>query len=464
LPLGLLIAVAAGFFSLGGCSGSGPSSPPTLTSIAITPANAAVSVGSNQQLTAQGIYSDGTMTDISSSVSWSSSDETLASISSSGLAAAAAIGRPQVTATSGGVTGSTRLIVVEGTWVARFAYSVGGPTISIFSVDAASGQLQANGSLVRGNNEWPFTIAIDPAGKFAHTANTGHDSVTAFNIDPAGGRLTAISDYGTGYGPNSVGVDPSGSFVYATNGAGGCSGPVGSISGYWIDRSSGKLTPIAGSPFAAGCDDFGFIVVHPGGKFVYISDYNGVSVFAIDVASGALAAAGSVVGIGNIAFDPTGKIAIARTFANGAPATMSSFTVDATTGALSQVSGSPLPAGSVQTFPAICPSGKYAYVANQANQGGNNFVSNIFGFSIDSTTGALTALPTGPLMAGSWPQSLVTDPSGKFLYYLSSPPGSASTITTYAIDDATGDLTAVNSVQIPLGPQNAGTLAMALSP
>src|SRR5262249_26571518 len=136
LLCGLLVVVASGSSSLGGCSGSGhsgPSLPPTLISIAVTPTNSTVSVGSNQQFTAQGIYSDGTWTDMSLSVTWSSSAQATASISSSGVAYASAIGRPQINATFNGVTGSTRLIVVEGAWVARFAYSVAGPAISTYT-------------------------------------------------------------------------------------------------------------------------------------------------------------------------------------------------------------------------------------------------------------------------------------------------------------------------------------------
>jgi hypothetical protein len=71
-----------------------------------------------------GTFSDGSTSDVTASVSWSSSDTTRATISSSGLAVAAAIGRPQITAKSGTVSGSTRLIIVTGATatLARFAY------------------------------------------------------------------------------------------------------------------------------------------------------------------------------------------------------------------------------------------------------------------------------------------------------------------------------------------------------
>ena len=53
----------------------------SLTSISISPNAPNLNVGNNTQLTAMGTYSDSTTQDITSSVSWSSSDSTVASIS-----------------------------------------------------------------------------------------------------------------------------------------------------------------------------------------------------------------------------------------------------------------------------------------------------------------------------------------------------------------------------------------------
>jgi 6-phosphogluconolactonase (cycloisomerase 2 family) len=46
-------------------------------------------------------------------------------------------------------------------------------------------------------------------------------------------------------------VDPTGRFVYATNNASN------DISAYVIDSNTGALTPVSGSPFAAGGGAFG---------------------------------------------------------------------------------------------------------------------------------------------------------------------------------------------------------------
>lgn len=79
----------------------------SLVSIAITPANAALLLGTLQQFTATGTYSDHSSQDITDSVTWSSSDISVASIAGGGLASGLTLGSVTISATSGSVTGST---------------------------------------------------------------------------------------------------------------------------------------------------------------------------------------------------------------------------------------------------------------------------------------------------------------------------------------------------------------------
>ena len=88
---------------------AGPSR--SLVSIAITPANAALLLGALQHFTATGTYSDHSSEDITDSVTWSSSDISVASIAGGGLATALTLGSVTISATSGSVTGSTTVNV-----------------------------------------------------------------------------------------------------------------------------------------------------------------------------------------------------------------------------------------------------------------------------------------------------------------------------------------------------------------
>jgi len=71
-----------------------------LTSMAISPSSVSLSVGQTQQFKATGAYSDGSSKDLTASVEWASSDQTILTISSSGLATANAGGSATVTAVS----------------------------------------------------------------------------------------------------------------------------------------------------------------------------------------------------------------------------------------------------------------------------------------------------------------------------------------------------------------------------
>ena len=80
----------------------------TLLSIAVTPSNPSIVNGTTAQLTATGAYSDNSTRDLTTQVIWSSSDNTKATVSSTGLVTAIATGSTTLTATSGNISGSTQ--------------------------------------------------------------------------------------------------------------------------------------------------------------------------------------------------------------------------------------------------------------------------------------------------------------------------------------------------------------------
>jgi hypothetical protein len=84
---------------------------PTLQSIAVNPANSSIAPGLSQQFAAVGGYSNGTTHDLTTSVTWSSSNPAAATINGSGLAAAVGIGNTSISAALGAETGSTNLDV-----------------------------------------------------------------------------------------------------------------------------------------------------------------------------------------------------------------------------------------------------------------------------------------------------------------------------------------------------------------
>ena len=79
---------------------------PVLRKLQVIPALASVPAGATQQFHATGTYTDGSTADLTSSVTWSSSDPSLATVDANGLATGVGVGTATVSATSGAVRGS----------------------------------------------------------------------------------------------------------------------------------------------------------------------------------------------------------------------------------------------------------------------------------------------------------------------------------------------------------------------
>ncbi len=88
--------------------------PPVLLSISVAPVADSIGVGQTEQYTATGLYSDLSTKSLTSSVTWSSSDATDASVSTSGLATGLATGASTITATdpSTKIAGTAVLTVI----------------------------------------------------------------------------------------------------------------------------------------------------------------------------------------------------------------------------------------------------------------------------------------------------------------------------------------------------------------
>jgi hypothetical protein len=119
---GLVTGIASGSATisatLGGVSGSTTVNVTVanLASISITPASQSISSGATQQYTAIGILQNGTTVDLTSSVTWSSSNTAVATIDSAGLATANSVsstGTTDITAKSGSITSNTATLTVK---------------------------------------------------------------------------------------------------------------------------------------------------------------------------------------------------------------------------------------------------------------------------------------------------------------------------------------------------------------
>jgi 6-phosphogluconolactonase (cycloisomerase 2 family) len=114
------------------------------------------------------------------------------------------------------------------------------------------------------------------------------------------------------------------------------------------------------------------------------------------------------------------------------------FRVNSTTGALTEVPGSPYAVMGGQNDIAVDPTGRFVYVSNQG-------ANNITAYSVDAATGSLFPIPGSPFVTGNNPGAIAIDPTGRFLYVYTFTVSSfglqTSAVYVYVIDSSTGVLT-----------------------
>ncbi|CAN5227396.1 hypothetical protein BH09PSE6_BH09PSE6_03220 [soil metagenome] len=103
----------------------------TLVSIQLTPASATLPIGLSQRVVAQGLFTDASLTDISGSVTWASSNAAVAPITVDGFVKATTTGTTNVTATFNGVASATSTITVTAAAIASITISPAVATLPI---------------------------------------------------------------------------------------------------------------------------------------------------------------------------------------------------------------------------------------------------------------------------------------------------------------------------------------------
>jgi 6-phosphogluconolactonase (cycloisomerase 2 family) len=267
------------------------------------------------------------------------------------------------------------------------------------------------------------SAAVTYTPKFAYVANSTSNNISAYTIKATNGHLTAVkgTPAATGTGPSSVTVDPSGRFAYAANSGSN------NVSAFTINASTGALTAI-GSPGPAGPGPAS-VTVDPSGRFVYVANLGSgnpntpsVSAYTINPSTGALTAiSGSPYATGGeytasdaVTVDPTGQFVYVTSVSTQAGSgNIAAFTINPGTGALTTVSGSPFATGvNSPNSVAVDASGRFAYVSNGSAISGSYVMS---AFAIDSASGALNfASYSSPLGANT--EWVATDPLGQFVY------------------------------------------------
>lgn len=239
--------------------------------------------------------------------------------------------------------------------------------------------LYEHAHITNGNN--PVAAAIDPVSKFLYVANSGSNSVTGFSIGSGTGAANPIAGatVTTNFVPSGLAIDPAGHYLYVST----LFGNSGGVEGFFINAMTGAPTPMAGSPLAS-FPATGLQVLPPG-AYLYVSDeVNGIRAFSINGTGGLAEIVGSPFLAGNepfgVSLDPAGKFLYRANFVSN---DISGYTIDANTGRLTQVPGSPMA--------VVDPFGLYLYVPDSND-------NTVRVYSINQN-GSLSAVSRSPFAA-----------------------------------------------------------------
>jgi phospholipase C len=136
--------------------------------------------------------------------------------------------------------------------------------------------------------------------------------------------------------------------------------------------------------------------------------------------------------------------------ANRATNDISAFAINARSGSLSSVPGSPFVTGGSNPSSVVHdPQSRFLFVANKDSD-------NISAYAVNQTTGALVPITGSPFASGEHPVSLVVDATGGYLFSLNA---GSNDLWIYTIYPQTGALTKIAAV--PLAPASiASQVAM----
>lgn len=218
-------------------------------------------------------------------------------------------------------------LVVDAAGKNVLVANYGGGSVAVLPIGsdgrlaAASSSIQHHGSSVdKQRQEGPHahSINLDAANKFAFAADLGLDKVLIYRFDGAKGLLTANDPpagvVAPGSGPRHFAFHPSGKFAFVNNEM------TSTVTSFAYDSAKGSLTEIhtlSTLPAPTPGNSTAETVVHPSGKFVYVSNrgHDSLAMYQCDASTGKLTSLGNQSTGGktprNFNIDPTGQYVLA---------------------------------------------------------------------------------------------------------------------------------------------------------
>ena len=316
--------------------------------------------------------------------------------------------------------------------------------VVVFTMDPESGKLTPKSDVsVSGG---PSPLAISPDRKVLYVGHRGSMAISSFRIDQDTGGLTLSGTLALEASPTYLSTDRKGRFVLSAyyQGAHAAVHPVGN------DGAAGE-PPIEWLETAPGAHA---MQTDPSNRYAFVPHIagdgpNAIFLFRFDENTGHITPNSpprvepkEQLGPRHFCFHPTKDILY---FSNEQGCSVTGYRLDTASGTLSAFQTiTTLPDGYTEQNTCsqiqVSSSGKFLYAPNRGH-------NSIAGFSVDPTSGRLTAI--GQVPTEAVPSSFSLDPEDKFLFAAGSESGR---IASYRINGDTGVLTPLETYTVGRNP------------
>jgi 6-phosphogluconolactonase len=316
--------------------------------------------------------------------------------------------------------------------------------IAVFTMEATTGKLTPKSELpVPGG---PSPLAISPDRHVLYVGHRGSAAISSFRIDQATGGLRQNGTVALKAAPTFLSTDRTGRFVLSAYYQGahvavhsvGDDGGVGDPPIVWLETATGAHA----------------MQTDPSNRFAFVPHIagngpNAIFQFRFDEHTGHLTPNSPPrvepqdhLGPRHFCFHPTQDILY---FSNEQGCSVTGYRLDPATGTLSAFQTiTTLPAGYTDRNTCsqiqIAPSGHFLYAPNRGH-------NSIAGFAVDPASGRLTAL--GHVSTEPVPGAFSLDPAGTFLVAAGNQSGR---LASYRINGETGELTPLETYAVGQRP------------
>lgn len=262
-------------------------------------------------------------------------------------------GSPYASPASPGGNGGTLTIDP----VANFLFYVDTSENIVTFVRNTDGTLTPSSAAVVNDRYQPLSLSVDPLGTFLYAANHSDfngEQISVFSIDPNTGGLTEIPGSPFAFmqsnsEPWGLAVSNDGNFLFTAL------SNTAQLAVLSVDRTTGSVSPISGSPFSTAESIPERLILSPSGKYLYVGNASAgsISAFSVNTSSGTLSLVHSpFTTIANwvLAADPSGRYLFSSPNVSSQQGAV--WKIDQT-GGLSQVSNIPSVNGAATALTSI---------------------------------------------------------------------------------------------------------------